>query len=187
LKFSKSTGQNGAPNRALKPLPQRAVLLQVQIFNAILLNHHFPTVWKHVRVISILNPGKGAALPSSYRPTCLLDTIGNLFEKILLARILHVVIERVLMQNEQFGFRPRHSTSLQLERLVERITRNFGEKMLTCAVLLDVAKAFVYHLGPWSHLHANTPNLHVLHSPHILIVPPGLDVRSVLSERHTIP
>jgi len=46
------------------------------------------------------------------------------------------------MRDEQFGFRPRHSTSLQLARLVERLTRNFGEKGLTDAVFLDVAKAF---------------------------------------------
>jgi len=32
--------------------------------------------------------------------------------------------------------------SLQLTRLVERITRNFGEKRLTSAVFLDVATAF---------------------------------------------
>ena len=46
------------------------------------------------------------------------------------------------MRDEQFGFRPRHSTSLQLAHLVVRITRNFGEKRLTGAVYLDVAKAF---------------------------------------------
>ena len=46
------------------------------------------------------------------------------------------------MRDEQFGFRPRHSTSLQLVRLVEIITRNFGEKRLTGVVFLDVAKAF---------------------------------------------
>ena len=32
--------------------------------------------------------------------------------------------------------------SLQLARLVERLTRNFGERRLTGAVFLDVAKAF---------------------------------------------
>jgi len=49
---------------------------------------------------------------------------------------------RGLLWDEQFGFRPRHSTSLQLALLVERITRNFGGKRLTGAVFLDVAKAF---------------------------------------------
>jgi hypothetical protein len=68
--------------------------------------------------------------------------IGKLSEKILLARILHEVSERGLMQDEKFGFRSRHSTSLQLTHLIERITRNFGEKRLTGAVFLDVAKTF---------------------------------------------
>jgi len=49
---------------------------------------------------------------------------------------------RGLMRDELFRFRPRHSTFLQLARLVKRITRNLGEKKLTGAVFLDVAKAF---------------------------------------------
>jgi len=142
LKVSKAPGPNGVPNRVLKHLPPRAVSLLVLIFNAILLTHHFPTVWKHARVISTLKPGKDPALPSSYQPISLLDRIGKLFEKILLARILHEVNVRGLMWDEQFGFRPRHSTSLQLAHLVERITRNFEEKRLTRAVFLNVAKAF---------------------------------------------
>jgi len=93
-------------------------------------------------VTTILKPGKDLALPSSYRSIRLLDMIGKLFEKFLLARILHEVIERGLMRDEQFGFRLRHSTSLQLARLVERVTRNFGEKRLTGAAFHDGAKAF---------------------------------------------
>ena len=71
-----------------------------------------------------------------------MDTLGKLFEKTLLARILHEVSEHGLMRDEQFRIRPRHSTSLQLACLVEKMTRSFGEKILTGAVFLDVAKAF---------------------------------------------
>ena len=117
LKVNKAPSPNGIPNRALKYLAQRVVSHMVQIFNSVLLTHHFPSVWKHARVISVLKPGKDEALPSSCRLISLLDTTGKLFEKILLARILHVVRERGLMRDEQFGFRPRHSTSLQLARL----------------------------------------------------------------------
>ena len=134
LKVSKAPGPNGS----LKHLPKRAVSLLALIFNAVLRTHHFPQTWKHARVISILKPGKGPALPSSYRPISLLDRIGKLFEKILLARILHGINKRGLMGDEQFAFRPRHSRSLQLTGLVERITRNFDEKRLNGAV----AKAF---------------------------------------------
>jgi hypothetical protein len=142
LNVSKTPGPNGILNRALKHLPKRAVSLLAYIFNVVLRTHHFPQTWMHARVISILKPGKDPALPSSCRPISLLDTIDKLFEKILLARILHVVSERGLMRDEQFGFRPRHNMPLQLDRLVERITRNLVEKRLNGAVFLDVAKAF---------------------------------------------
>ena len=59
---------------------------------------------KHDRVISILKPGKDPTQFPSYRPTGLLDTIGKLFVKILLARILSEVSECELMQDKQFGW-----------------------------------------------------------------------------------
>ena len=114
-----------------------------QIFKAIRFTHHFPTVLKNTPVISILKPGRYPALPSFSRPISFFNMVGKLFEKILLDRILHKVSKRGLMRDEQFGFRPRHTTSLHLVRLVERITRNLGEKKLTVAVFLYVAKAFV--------------------------------------------
>jgi hypothetical protein len=70
---------------------------------------------------------EGPSLPSSYRPVSVLDTIGKLFEKILLSRILIEVSGCGLLRDEQFGFRPKHSTTLQLASLVERGARNFGE------------------------------------------------------------
>jgi len=64
------------------------------------------------------------------------------FEKILLSRIIYEVSGRGLLRDEQFRFRPKHNTPLQLARLVERVSRKFDEKRLTGAVFLDVAKAF---------------------------------------------
>jgi hypothetical protein len=92
------------------------------------------------RVFDPVN-GEGPSIPSSYRPISILDTTGKLFEKILLSRILSEVSGRGILRDEQFGLRPKHSSALQLARLV-RVTRNFNEKRLTVAVFLDVAKAF---------------------------------------------
>jgi hypothetical protein len=55
IKVGKTPGPNGILNRALKHLPQRVVSLLTQIFNAVLRNHHFSTVWNHAHVISSLN------------------------------------------------------------------------------------------------------------------------------------
>ena len=142
LKVGKAPGPNGIQNRAMKHLSQRAVYFMVQIFNAIFLTRHFPSLWKNTRVTCILKPGTNPALPSSYRPISLLDTICKLFEKILISMISHEVRDGGLLRDEQFGFRPSYTTSLLLARLVERITRNFGDKRLTGAVFLNVAKAF---------------------------------------------
>ena len=90
------------------------------------------------------------------------------------------------MRDEQFGFRPRHSTSLQLARLVERITRNFGEKRLTSAVFLDVAKAndTVWIDGLLYKLTLlNFPSYIVLIISSYLRRP---DVRSVVPDGHVI-
>jgi hypothetical protein len=93
-------------------------------------------------VISILKHGKDTPLPSLYWPISLLDTIGKLFRKILLIRIVSELSGRGLLRDEQFGFRPKYSTTVQLSRQLDRVTRNFGKKRLTGEIFLNVAKAF---------------------------------------------
>jgi hypothetical protein len=80
-------------------------------------------------MFSILIPGKDLALSSIYCPISLLDSICKLFEKILRSRNLYKVSGRGLLHNEQFGFRTKHSTALQLTRLVE--TANIDCKSTT--------------------------------------------------------
>jgi len=150
LNFGKAPGPTDIPNGALKHLPLGILSLLVVLFNAILRTQYFPVAGKHARMFSILKPGRDPALPSSYRPISLLDTTGKLFEKVLLPRTLYEVSGRGLLRDEEFWFTPKHSTALQLARLVERKSRNFGEKRLTGSDFLDVAKAFdtVWVEGP---------------------------------------
>ena len=122
------------PNRALRNLPRKVVTFLTKVFNGVLKWKHYPAVWKHARVISLLEPGKDLTLPSSYRLISPLDTVGKLFEKILFSRIMAEINSRGLLRDEQFEFRPGLSMTLQLSRLVERVKRNFDEKRLTGAV-----------------------------------------------------
>jgi hypothetical protein len=142
LKAGKAPGPNGIPNRVLRRLPKRAIIFLTKVFDTVLLSQYFPPVWKHARVLPILKHRKHPTQPSSCRPISLLDTVGIFFEKILLTRVLREVNERGLLRDEQFGFRPKHSTTLQLARLVEGVNRDSDERRLTGAVFLDVGKAF---------------------------------------------
>jgi hypothetical protein len=113
------------PEEDFETSPTTNVFLLLQIFNAVL-THHILTVYKHARVISTLIPGKAQ----------------QLFERILLTRKIYETRKRELIPDEKYGFRPRHSSFLQFDRLVEKTTRKFGENKLTGAVFLDVDKPF---------------------------------------------
>ena len=108
-------------------------------------------------LFSILKPGKDPGLPSSCWPISLLDTIGKLFERILLTRILFEVGRRGVMRNEQVGFRPKHSTALQITRFVERVYRNFRAKRLKRRCLPRCGQDLRYCVGRRSPLQTNSP------------------------------
>ena len=76
------------PVPVLPMLPRKAVTFLTKVFNGVLKWQHYPAVWKHARMISLLKPGKDPVLPLSYRPISLLDTVGKFFKKILLSRIM---------------------------------------------------------------------------------------------------
>jgi hypothetical protein len=92
--------------------------------------------------ITLPKPGKDPKFPQNLRPISLLSTTGKLFEKVILRFLKKHIDEKGLFNASQFGFRARHSTTLQLMRLTDHVTCNFNNKMSTAAVLLDIEKAF---------------------------------------------
>jgi hypothetical protein len=87
-------------------------------------------------------PRKDTMLPSFYKSISILYTISKLYLNILLSRVLEELNESGLLSDEQSGFQLMLGTTLQLDRLVERVNRNLDETRLSCAIFLDVAKAF---------------------------------------------
>jgi hypothetical protein len=67
-----------------------------------------------------------------------------------------VTDENSTIPDEQFGFRPKHSTVDQLINVTEFIAKGFGQNQSTVAIFLDVAKAFntLWHDGLVYKLHA---------------------------------
>jgi Reverse transcriptase (RNA-dependent DNA polymerase). len=121
----------------------------LNITNATLRLRHFPTRWKTANIILIPKPNKDHTIPSNYRPISLLPAMSKVVEKIILTRLRTHSQELQVIPDEQFAFRPNHSTELQILRLTEHITAAFNRGQYTGAVFLDVAKAFdtVWHEG----------------------------------------
>ena len=83
---------------------------------------------------------------SSYRPICLLDTMGKLLEEMILQRLQgHMVGEDGISEN-QFGFRKGRSTVDAIQAVVDIATkarRGSGRRKGFCALIcIDIPNAF---------------------------------------------
>ncbi|VVC38952.1 Endonuclease/exonuclease/phosphatase,Reverse transcriptase domain [Cinara cedri] len=142
LKKNKSPGHDHINNTTVKNLPPKTIILLTYIFNAIFRLSHFPTTWKSALIITILKPGKQPDMPESYRPISLLLTLGKIFEKLFLKRLVKIALTQNALPNFQFGFRAKHATFHQLHRVVDHITTSLETKKYFSGLFLDVAQAF---------------------------------------------
>jgi retron-type reverse transcriptase len=145
----KACGIDGIPNECLRRLPRRPLVHLTPLINNSIRLSHFPPPWKDAKLITLPKPGKDPKFPQNLRPISLLSTTGKLFEKIILIIVQRPIEDKGLLNANQFGFRERHSTTLQCMRLTDHITLNINNKMSTAAVFLDIEKAFdtTWHTG----------------------------------------
>jgi hypothetical protein len=93
-------------------------------------------------VVALPKPHKDPKLPQNLRPISILPFTGKLFEKVILQIVQNQIGEKHLLNASQFGFRARHSTTMQCMRLADNVTLNFNNKMSKASVFLDIEKSF---------------------------------------------
>jgi hypothetical protein len=149
LKLKKACGIDGIPNECLRYLPRRPLVHRTHLFNHCIPLSHFPVSWKEAKAITLPKPVKDPEFPQNLRPISLLSIMGKLFEKVILKIVQTHLEERDLLNASQFGFRARHSTTLQCMRLTDHVTLNVNNNMSTAAVFLDIEKTFdtTWHPG----------------------------------------
>ena len=99
-----------------------------------------PKVWRQSCIIVILNPGKEASIPKSYRLISLLCHTYKLYERPILNRITSTVESHLI--KEQPGFRPGKSCTSQLLNLTQHIEGGFQNSMITGAAFVDLSAAY---------------------------------------------
>lgn len=146
LKSRKAPGPDGLPNVALKAAVQAAPDIFRRIMQKCLEEGYFPDRWKKSKLVLLPKPGKPAGEPSSYRPICLLDTLGKLLERLLLNRLARYTEGPQGLSDNQFGFRKGRSTIDAINLVIEcadkaHKRRRNGERF--CAIVtIDVKNAF---------------------------------------------
>jgi hypothetical protein len=142
LKPRKAAGSDGIQNIILQHLLRSVLKFISKILNSSLALNYFPTQWKMAKIIMLPKPAKDHTSPLNYRPISLLNSLGKLFENILLKRLNFQLREHKVIRNEQYGFKRGHSTTHALLRNVERIRHGFNYNKATVMLFLDIERPF---------------------------------------------
>uniref|UniRef100_A0ABD2W1D4 Reverse transcriptase domain-containing protein n=1 Tax=Trichogramma kaykai TaxID=54128 RepID=A0ABD2W1D4_9HYME len=149
LRIGAAPGPDGIPNTALKAAVEACFDSFRRVFTACLREGCFPARWKRQRPVLMLKPGKPAAEPSSYRPLCMLDTVGKILERIMVGRLEAHTEGPAGLADSQFGFRKRRSTVDAIQTVLSTARSAIsgkrwhrGTKKYCAIVTLDVNNVF---------------------------------------------
>lgn len=149
IRPNKAPGIDGIPGVIVKAAATARPEVFRDTFQQCLLDGVFPKRWKKMKLV-LLPKGKGPAnAPRSYRPLCLLDIVGKLFERILYARIELITESPTGLQGQQYGFRKGKSTLDALKSVTDAARKALdgnrwlgGSKKYCAIITLDVKNAF---------------------------------------------
>ena len=141
LEAKKSSGYDLINNKIIKQTSFVIAPFLEKLFNKCLDDGVFPEVFKIAKVTPLYKGGDKQD-PNSYRPISLLPCLGKLFEKIISTRLIDFFEKYELFSEHQFGFRKNYNTELAILDIYEKLLHNLDNRLSTCAIFLDLAKAF---------------------------------------------
>lgn len=101
----------------------------------------FPDKLKIAKVKPIFKKGDPSHF-ENYRPISLLSVFSKIIERLMFNRIYSFLCKYNVLNNEQYGFRPDHSTELALADAVNNIYNSLDKNNTCVGVFLDLSKAF---------------------------------------------
>ena len=141
LDSSKSPGCDNIPAVLIKCCAHVIAPVLVKFFNRFLDLGIYPDCLKTARVTS-LHKGGDRLDCGNYRPISVLTQINKIFEKLIHARLNDFIMENNILENSQYGFRKKHSTSHGITHLHEAIVNSLEKKKVCVALFIDLKSAF---------------------------------------------
>lgn len=142
MNSAKAPGPDGITAGFIKKLHKLAPSVLTIIFNRCLERSSFPRGWKAARLVLLPKNTPGPGERQAYRPLCLLNTVGKVYEKVLATRLEKHMEANGGLSQSHFGFRKGKSTTQALQRVTERIKRQLEAKECCVGVSLDIKNAF---------------------------------------------
>lgn len=101
----------------------------------------FPDPLKIAKVCPIYKSGD-KKLFSNYRPISVLPSFSKIFEKAVYNRLESWVKLNNILTDNQYGFRAKHSTSMALLDMIDKVSTSIDKNEFSIGIFIDLSKAF---------------------------------------------
>ena len=140
LKNNKAAGIDDILVEQLKNIGPKAHRWLHTMLNTCFIENKIPKIWRKLKIIAMLKPGKDSAIPKNYIPISLLCHTYKLYEILILNRVSPLLEQHLI--KEQAGFRPWKSCTSQLLNLIQHIEDGYQKGMITGAAFVDLSAAY---------------------------------------------
>ncbi|GBO39149.1 Putative protein in type-1 retrotransposable element R1DM [Araneus ventricosus] len=141
LKQGKAPGLDRIDYRMWRAVFNLDKNFMLDIFNLCFKLNYFPCCLRNARIFFLLKDGKDPGLCSSYRPVCLLPTLGKIVERLFSIKFNKWLDQNEILHPNQYGFSEDKSCDLAITKLVETIKTRIHLEHLAL-VSLDIKSAF---------------------------------------------
>lgn len=142
----KAPGPDGVPSKVIKEMILINPAIFQKVFNSLIQTGQFPQNWKEAKVILIEKPKKNPSDGPKFRPICLLNTIGKLYESVLNERLKRELEDNNLLSDRQYGFRSGMSTInaiTQVKNIAKKeMDKTYRKRKLCALITIDIKNAF---------------------------------------------
>ena len=141
LKNNKAPGLDGIPYEFFKNAPIQYLENVLLTFNKAFLNETIPQSFKNSILIPLFKKGD-PNLATNYRGLSLINSIGKIFNNILLVRLENWLNKSKILNEYQAGFRKNYSTIDNIFNLINTIHLSSLKTKHTYAFFVDFSCAF---------------------------------------------
>ena len=121
MKCKKAPGTDGVCTEHLLHLGPLAQDAMLRLFNMSWHSTEVPSLWRRAVIIPIPKAGKDPQDVTSYRPISLTSHVAKLMERMVAARVTHLLDRDSSIPAEQVGFRRGRSAEENLGRLIQEV------------------------------------------------------------------